>query len=87
LVFYYSIIFCIGYGADGCFWPNPADGVQDSSLLIYKTHEFSLLVEAAPLQTFAYLHGRLVSSSKASISAWVMVFGIGLTIGKPFAPI
>jgi len=24
-----------------CFWPNAADGVQDSSLLICKTHEFS----------------------------------------------
>jgi hypothetical protein len=33
------------------FWPNPADGVQDSSLLICKTHEFSLLAEAAPLRT------------------------------------
>lgn len=60
---------------------------QHSSLLICKAHEFSLWAQAASLWTFAYLHGRLASSNKASISAWVMVSGIGLTIGKPFASI
>jgi len=32
---------------------NPADGVQDNSLLICKIHKFSLQAEAAPSQTFS----------------------------------
>jgi hypothetical protein len=30
-----------------CCWPNPDDGIQDNSLLICKTYEFSLQTEAA----------------------------------------
>jgi hypothetical protein len=28
------------------FWPNSADGVQDSSLLTWKNHEFLILAQA-----------------------------------------
>jgi hypothetical protein len=33
------------------FWPNAADGVQDTSSHICKTHEFSRQAETAPLRT------------------------------------
>jgi uncharacterized protein YbdZ (MbtH family) len=38
--------------AYGSLWPNSADGVQDSSLPINKTHEFSLWAEAVPKLSF-----------------------------------
>jgi hypothetical protein len=40
--------------ANGRSWPNSADGVQDSSLLIRKTHEFSPQPEVAPRQSFKF---------------------------------